>query len=149
MKAKPYADPKFPSAAEIEAHNCTHIPYRTWCKWCVMARRPNAPHKSKGHTDRELPLLVGDYCFLRDAKDSSLIPVFIGRMFPSKAVVVVPCSSKGAIDDYAVDRVAAFVQSTEVRKLVYMSDQESPNTNVVRSCIGQADSARHHRFSRP
>ena len=48
MRAKPYADPKFPSAAEIEATILTHRPYRAWCNWCAMARGPNTPHKVNG-----------------------------------------------------------------------------------------------------
>ena len=31
---------KQPTGREIEEHNRTHIPFRSWCKFCVSARRP-------------------------------------------------------------------------------------------------------------
>ena len=37
-------DPKLPSAEEVEEHCCTHIPYRDWCKWCVMGRGRGLQH---------------------------------------------------------------------------------------------------------
>ena len=32
--------PKSPSAKEIAFHNLTHLPYRSWCRYCAAARRP-------------------------------------------------------------------------------------------------------------
>ncbi len=32
------AVPKLPSAAEIEDHRRTHIPYRSWCRDCILGR---------------------------------------------------------------------------------------------------------------
>ena len=32
------SDPKLPSQQEVDEHRCTHVPYRDWCKWCVMGR---------------------------------------------------------------------------------------------------------------
>ena len=29
--------PSLPSKAEVEHHNLTHLPYRTWCPFCVAA----------------------------------------------------------------------------------------------------------------
>ena len=43
--------PAQPTAAEIALHWLTHLPYRSWCRWCVSAKRRNAPHHSlPGHT---------------------------------------------------------------------------------------------------
>eukprot|EP00971_Amphidinium_carterae_P209657 4159003-Amphidinium_carterae.1 len=36
--AKPLAVPVRPSKAEVEAHNLTHLPYRSWCPHCVRAK---------------------------------------------------------------------------------------------------------------
>ena len=65
--------PKAPSR-EIQARdNLTHLPYASWCPWCVMGRRNNSPHfRSKTGPDRRLPLLVVDYAFVRDKEDAAL-----------------------------------------------------------------------------
>ena len=36
--------PGLPSNAEVEHHNLTHLPYRSWCPFCVAARRKNNAH---------------------------------------------------------------------------------------------------------
>ncbi len=30
--------PWLPTRSEVEYHRCTHIPFRTWCKFCRMAK---------------------------------------------------------------------------------------------------------------
>ena len=37
--------PREPSRAEREEHNLTHLPYRSWCPFCVAGKAHSAPHK--------------------------------------------------------------------------------------------------------
>ena len=46
QNAKPLPQPKVPTQAQIDAHNVTHLPYRSWCPHCVAARRPNSHNRS-------------------------------------------------------------------------------------------------------
>ena len=71
--ARAYPAPAFPSAKEVEEHNLTHVPYRSWYTYCIMGRRPNAAHKTRHSKEISVLLLVGDYCFVRSAKDNSLL----------------------------------------------------------------------------
>lgn len=65
--------PKAPSREAQLRHNLTHLPYASWCPWCIMGRKANAPHfRSKNGSDRSLPLLVADYAFVRDKDDAVL-----------------------------------------------------------------------------
>ena len=41
---KKLQDPKKPSAEEVEEHEKTHLPYRSWCKACVKGRGKAMPH---------------------------------------------------------------------------------------------------------
>ena len=34
-----------PSAAEIREHERTHLPYRSWCRFCIAARAPGRHHR--------------------------------------------------------------------------------------------------------
>ena len=54
--------PTLPSKKEVEFHNLTHIPYRSWCPFCVAARRKNSAHKSSNGARRTVPLFCADYC---------------------------------------------------------------------------------------
>ena len=60
--------PDSPSQADIDLHNLTHLPYMSWCPHCVATRRPNVAHTAS-KTESTLPLLVTDYCYLRDSVD--------------------------------------------------------------------------------
>ena len=117
--------PSKPTAIEVALHWLTHLPYRSWCRWCVSAKRRNAPHHSLPTHSREIPLLVADYCFLRDHRDEDLLTCFVGRLYPSRALISIPCDSKG-VDDYAVGRLSSFLKDCGINRLVHMCDQERP-----------------------
>ena len=102
--------PVSPSAIEIETHNATRIPFRTWCKRCVSGRKPNPQHRRKSGENRDVPLLVGDYGFVRDSRDEDLLTMYVGRLYPSRAVVAFPVSQKGH-DECAVHRLANFLRT--------------------------------------
>ena len=42
-----FQDPLKPSQTEIDEHNLTHSPYRSWCKHCVRGRKKELPHFKK------------------------------------------------------------------------------------------------------
>ena len=123
QRAVPVCSPCAPTQAEVDWHNLTHLPYRSWCQWCVAARKPNTPHSTLPGFSREIPLLVADYCFVRDKRDQDLLTVLVARLYPSRAIVAIPCDVKGH-DAYTVSRLAAFLKASGLERLVYMSDQE-------------------------
>ena len=44
-------DPKLPSQDDVENHRCSHIPFREWCRHCVMGRGRGDPHlRTQGST---------------------------------------------------------------------------------------------------
>ena len=75
---------KQPTGREIEEHNRTHIPFRSWCKFCDQSAIKNE--------------IAADYCFLRDVSGGPSQPVLVGRdrrtgMFFAHAV---PCAADGS-----------------------------------------------------
>ena len=60
--------PVLPTAAEIEDHRITHIPFRSWCPHCVAARALGEQRGIKApewQYDRHLITIVGlDYFYL-------------------------------------------------------------------------------------
>ena len=105
--------PIVPTKAQIEAHMVGgHLPYRSWCKWCVMARRRNSQHRSQSDSSRRsLPLLVADYCFMRDSNDEELCKTLVSKVYPAKAILATVVESKG-VNSQVVDRVARFIKET-------------------------------------
>ena len=76
-----FPSPKAPSAAEIELHNATRLPYRNWCPSCVAGRSNNTPHRELGGKHRRSePCLHLDYCFLPDEVGTATLIVLVGKL---------------------------------------------------------------------
>ena len=69
-----------PTGTEIEEHNRTHIPFRSWCKFCVSARAPNFFHRARNPDQSAIKKEISaNYCFLRDVSGGQCQPVLVGR----------------------------------------------------------------------
>ena len=61
-------DPGMPTAAQREAHDLTHFPFRRWCEHCVRGQATGDQHRSvSGEMGAsEVPRLHMDYGFLKE-----------------------------------------------------------------------------------
>ena len=68
-------DPVLPSKADVEEHELTHLPYRSWCAHCVRAKGRAADHKKQEERQRDVREIHMDYCFMgANAVSDSLNP---------------------------------------------------------------------------
>ena len=58
-------EPKEPTPAERARHMLTHLPYCSWCPYCVAGRRPNTHHR-RVSTGQSLRALHAEYVLFRD-----------------------------------------------------------------------------------
>ena len=71
-------EPKDPTSDEIRAHNSSHVPFRSWCPYCVAAAAKASPHKRcEDSRDRSVPGHHVDYWFMRDERGAESIPVLV------------------------------------------------------------------------
>ena len=70
-------DPGAPTESEVERHNVTHMPFRSWCLACVEGKARDKHHqKAEGQVGKEVPEIVFDYCFLgSEGEDTVAIQV--------------------------------------------------------------------------
>ena len=123
--ARPMPQPMVPSAAEVAAHNITHLPYRAWCPHCVSSRRPNSQHRVSSSSSRRMdPLIVADYCFVRDNDDDEPVTLLVARLYPSRSMLATVVKAKGP-EQTAVARLAKFIRDSGYAKVIYKSDQEA------------------------
>ena len=124
--------PKAPSAAEIELHNSTHLPYRNWCPFCVAGRRNNTQHgELREKRARTEPCLHLDYAFLSDEVGSESLTVLIGKLGLPGATLneqsstfACPLTEKGTSDFFAFNQLKTFVKLHWVKHMIFKSDQE-------------------------
>ena len=58
-------NPRQPSRAEVIKHRLCHIPYRNWCKACVLARARDNQHRCiQGGDNDTVPRIGIDYAFM-------------------------------------------------------------------------------------
>jgi hypothetical protein len=82
-----------PSPEEQRLHRITHLPFRSWCPYCVAAAANDHPHRRVVRPEEvrlAVPEVHWDYCFPRDDKDWNV--VLVGRDKETKMTVahVVP-----------------------------------------------------------
>ena len=64
------AQPVLPSAAEIAAHEVSHIPYRAWCTSRVRGRAKSQPHRSQhDKLDDKHPVVSIGYSFFHHLQE--------------------------------------------------------------------------------
>ena len=65
--AKVARAPVRPTEEEVEIHNATHVPFRSWCPFCVAGKAKVNSHLQKD-VDRpsDVPVISLDYAFLGD-----------------------------------------------------------------------------------
>ena len=105
---------------EVEQHELTHLPFRSWCRRCVRAKGKESPHHepSPGGVSK----FATDCMFL--GEDGTPITILAGHVGLTKAffATVVPC--KGSSHGYADTALAHNVLSTGHQKVMLQSDQE-------------------------
>ena len=55
-------DPAQPTGRQLAEHRVCHVPFRTWCKWCVLGRGRGLMHR-RGPGSM-LPIIGVDYFFI-------------------------------------------------------------------------------------
>ena len=54
-----------PSQKEIEDHERTHLPFRSWCKHCVFGKGQSHPHYKKEKEEGGIPCISWDYMYMK------------------------------------------------------------------------------------
>ena len=78
--------PNEPTDEERAIHNLTHIPYRSWCPYCVAGKRNNTP-QLRVSLPRDVPLLSADYGFISDP-GGDLVTILVVHVSPVGAVLL-------------------------------------------------------------
>ena len=68
------ADPYVPTQAEIDEHNKTHLPWRSWCQCCVGGGAVAQPHHPAPDDPEgvRLPYVLMDYFFMGQDENKGL-----------------------------------------------------------------------------
>ena len=119
------ADPKLPSAEEVETHNLTHLPCRSWCPHCARGKGKTLDHRRAGRP-RLIPELHVDCCFMGSKGDATARWIVVAKDYEHKCVMASVVPVKGSSHELLAKRIGAFIRELglEGQDIVLRSDQE-------------------------
>ena len=138
LQPKQVPGPKEMSKAERERHFAAgHLPYDPRCEICSSCKKPNVPHVKGHEAERTIPLLVGDYGFVKDGSDDENVTILVLKLFPYKLIFACVVPSKGS-DPLVVARLCRFIQECGLLHFAYRSDREPAIVSLIQDACAMA-----------
>ena len=128
-------DPGLPTAHEHQEHMTTHRPYRAWCKFRVMGRGVNSPHRRSDADDdlEAVPHVSMDYGFLGERESEEQVTlVLVIRARSLKMTWAMLVSSKGTAFPWIAKRAARFIDQLGHNKITLRCDSELATEALAR-----------------
>ena len=126
---------------EYQEHMTTHRPYRSWCKFCVMARGANAPHRrSYAQDDLEgVPHVSMDCGFLGEKESEDRVsPVLVIRERRHKMTWAVLVPRKGTEFPWIAKRAVKFIDQPGHNRVTVRCDNEPAIVALARFCTSSS-----------
>ena len=149
-----------PSAEERALHEASgHVPYRSWCQWCIAARAADKPHLrgQQPDTDEAAPRIEFYFADLGREEDQVLpIPSINAVDVGSESLSATLCPTK-APSEHPVETILAFVEALGHTVVMLHSDQEPvwvqllkavQNRRVKRTLVRHGPRASHQSQGR-
>ena len=138
IQPKAIPAPREMTALEREKHFASgHLPYDPRCEICVSCKRPNVPHHASHESQRTIPLLVGDYGFIKDGADDANVTVLVLKLYPFKLLFAALVPSKGT-DPLVVARLCRFITECGLLHFAYRSDKEPSIVALIQEACAMA-----------
>ena len=143
MPKRVYFDMR-PSQEEVNAHNISHLPYRSWCPHCVRGKARRRNHRKKNRQRRDgVPVISMDYMWLKGKKtdpdsDQKGNPILVMHCRDSKLTWSRVLLKKG-VDPYSVKVACDMIAFTGHKRVILKSDGESSITALVNAIKASSD----------
>ena len=122
--------PECPTAEEIARHEVSHIPYRAWCRSCVLGRGRSAAHKKMiAEKKHALPTIMHDYGFI-GKDDQQAMPMLVSKSSRTLWIDAEIVPSKGDENEYSIEVMKSAIKRMGHSKFVHKSDQERALKNL-------------------
>ena len=121
--------PILPSKAEVESHNVSCVPLRSWCSACVRGRglylvTAKLTRKRRRQNRYRLSLWISVSLGNPEDRAHDTLPVLITRDRKSRGIWSHPVPSKGVTHPYPARALMADLDFMVYRRVILKSDQE-------------------------
>jgi len=130
VEVKVRKDPGEPTKEEINRHNVTHLPYRSWCPICVKAKGKIRAHLGRHKLlEEELPTVSADYFYMGMEGEEGTVPMIIIKDLHTKCIFTHVIREKGP-EEYIVRRFVEDLRLLGYKRLILKTDQEVSLTSL-------------------
>ena len=92
-----------PCEADVNYHNLTHLPFRSWCPYCVQGKAVSHPHVKRKAEEADVPVISSDYMGLKHREpEEGQNPIIVTVDRKTKTKFAHVLKAKG-VDHYAVE----------------------------------------------
>ena len=148
--------PEQPTQKEIEEHELTHLPFRSWCVHCQRGKMKNAPHSKRRGVepeDRAHPVISIDYMYLdvdykrkssegykKEIEGKRPILVVVDNI--TKTAFAHDMDAKGA-DDVTIEQIEEDIKCMGYQgtKIIIKGDQEPSIVAIQEKLINKRNEA--------
>ena len=118
-------DPGQPIGGERREHMNTHRPYKSWCKFCVMGRGVNSPHRRSDAQDglEGVPHVSMDFGFLgEEESEERVTPVLVIRERRDRMTWAMLGPRQGTEFSWIAQRAAKFIDQVGHNSVILRCD---------------------------
>ena len=124
-------DPGAPTPREIEEHNVTHMPFRSWCPHCVAGKAQERPHKKQERqSEKQIPEIVFDYGFLGGKDDEETLAVQVARDRRTQMLFAHVVPRKGMIHEHGAVAMVKDIEKLGYKEVILKCDGEPAMKSV-------------------
>jgi len=155
--AKPRAKkiPPCVSKADWDLHQLSHLPFRSWCDYCVRGKAREDDHPRRQPEPAGLPKWCMDYFFMKTAKEAPRAAAFLNCLDAQSGAVFAAAVHKGG-SEYALAVATEGLKFTGRSDIMCLTDQEpavktlaldlaqsrhTTRTTMVNTPVGSSQSA--------
>ena len=118
-------DPGSPTPQEVEQHNVTHLPFRSWCSHCVNGKAKDRHHKKRENTnEKTIPEIVFDYGFLGGMDDEETLAVQVARDRKTQMLFAHVVRRKGMMCIHGAEEMKKDIDKLGCKEIILKSDGE-------------------------
>ena len=132
MRARP--QPRKPSTQEVEAHMIGPYPFRSWCRYCVMAASDH--HRRQAEDYNEVPVISCDYVFFTESREERQLteaeaiavgatPILVIRDKRSKMIHADCVRCKGIKDEFPIETTTKWIFGLGYLEVIIRTDGEN------------------------
>ena len=115
-----------PSNKEVEAHNASHVPYRSWCPHCVNGKGKASGHRKQDSSQHTVPTVSMDYFYsVKPEEGVERGPPSIALVDDNSGMLKSAALKQKGVDEWSVEVVKKYIESLGYKRIVAKNDNEN------------------------